>query len=282
MRGLFTGPLSFLVYGASLLIGGIVLLAFYESPLSPLPVPPLPHPPVGRFPPEHPVWPVNRLHRASSGPTAASAQNFPQLNFPHPAQFIRNPTQYQFVSSASHPQPLMVEKPAFYQHAHNHQQQQPASVAQRRASNVPSTSQHSKTSASQLKYPQFQPLVQPSTAPAFNHQGQPKPLAGIAAENSFDKRSSSTGSEVKPTESQMSVSPAVSPTDNSKASHKLVVSGHKPSSPVLTNSPLSNVNLLNVVNGNNLMRRDEDSAESKQQQLVQAQLNQVQFSSSQL
>lgn len=34
----------------------------YESPLSPLPVPSLPKPPVGRFPPEHPVWPPVSKH----------------------------------------------------------------------------------------------------------------------------------------------------------------------------------------------------------------------------
>jgi len=35
-------------------LGAVALMAFYESPISPLPVPALPEPPVGRFPPEMP------------------------------------------------------------------------------------------------------------------------------------------------------------------------------------------------------------------------------------
>lgn len=41
-------------YVASALLGAVALMAFYESPISPLPVPALPEPPVGRFPPEMP------------------------------------------------------------------------------------------------------------------------------------------------------------------------------------------------------------------------------------
>lgn len=40
-------PLSVGATAMSVLLGGIVLMAFYESPLSPLPVPPLPQAPVG-------------------------------------------------------------------------------------------------------------------------------------------------------------------------------------------------------------------------------------------
>lgn len=51
----------------------------YESPLSPLPVPSLPKPPVGRFPPEHAVWPPipkSPIKMKSAGlPFAASASN---------------------------------------------------------------------------------------------------------------------------------------------------------------------------------------------------------------
>lgn len=58
MRQLLRGSgFTPLIYAASLAVGVISMLAFYESPISPLPVPPLPDPPVGRFPPEHPIWP---------------------------------------------------------------------------------------------------------------------------------------------------------------------------------------------------------------------------------
>jgi len=57
LKSVLGNPLTGLVYAASLAVGVVTLLAFYESPLSPLPVPSLPKPPVGRFPPEHPSWP---------------------------------------------------------------------------------------------------------------------------------------------------------------------------------------------------------------------------------
>lgn len=62
MKSYLGNPLTGIVYAASLAIGAISLLAMYESPLSPLPVPSLPKPPVGRFPPEHPVWPPVPKH----------------------------------------------------------------------------------------------------------------------------------------------------------------------------------------------------------------------------
>lgn len=62
LKSYLGNPLTGIVYAASLAIGAISLLAMYESPLSPLPVPSLPKPPVGRFPPEHPVWPPVPKH----------------------------------------------------------------------------------------------------------------------------------------------------------------------------------------------------------------------------
>ena len=47
VRGVLSSPLSIGATAMSVLLGGIVLMAFYESPLSPLPVPPLPQAPVG-------------------------------------------------------------------------------------------------------------------------------------------------------------------------------------------------------------------------------------------
>jgi len=57
IRSVFSKPLTSAVYALSMLVGVVAMLAFYESPVSPMPVPPLPDPPVGRFPPEHPIWP---------------------------------------------------------------------------------------------------------------------------------------------------------------------------------------------------------------------------------
>lgn len=57
VRSVFSKPLTSAVYALSMLVGVVAMLAFYESPVSPMPVPPLPDPPVGRFPPEHPIWP---------------------------------------------------------------------------------------------------------------------------------------------------------------------------------------------------------------------------------
>lgn len=54
---IFKSSFSPALYAASLIVGVVALLAFYESPVSPFPVPPLPDPPVGRFPPEHPLPP---------------------------------------------------------------------------------------------------------------------------------------------------------------------------------------------------------------------------------
>ncbi|KAH9388588.1 hypothetical protein TYRP_007930 [Tyrophagus putrescentiae] len=57
VRSIFNKPVTTAVYALSMLVGVVAMLAFYESPISPMPVPPLPDPPVGRFPPEHPIWP---------------------------------------------------------------------------------------------------------------------------------------------------------------------------------------------------------------------------------
>lgn len=80
--------MTVLAYAGSLAVGAIVMLAFYESPISPLPVPPLPDPPVGRFPPEHPIWPppshtqVNRVQ-----PAAVNGNH--HNNFVHAASELR-------------------------------------------------------------------------------------------------------------------------------------------------------------------------------------------------
>lgn len=55
MRSIMKGKYSIPAYVASAVLGAVALMAFYESPISPLPVPALPEPPVGRFPPEMPV-----------------------------------------------------------------------------------------------------------------------------------------------------------------------------------------------------------------------------------
>lgn len=93
LRTWFETPITSAVAAVSVLIGAVALLAFYESPsnfptnnmiietnyskydfnfsffvVSPLPVPPLPDPPVGRFPPEHPIWPpVNKGNNYAKG-----------------------------------------------------------------------------------------------------------------------------------------------------------------------------------------------------------------------
>lgn len=54
MRSIMKSKYSVPAYVASALLGAVALMAFYESPISPLPVPALPNPPVGRFPPEMP------------------------------------------------------------------------------------------------------------------------------------------------------------------------------------------------------------------------------------
>lgn len=58
MRSIMKSKYSVPAYVASALLGAVALMAFYESPTSPLPVPPLPNPPIGRFPPEMPNLPV--------------------------------------------------------------------------------------------------------------------------------------------------------------------------------------------------------------------------------
>lgn len=58
MRSIMKSKFSVPAYVASALLGAVALLAFYESPISPLPVPALPEPPVGRFPPEMPSLPA--------------------------------------------------------------------------------------------------------------------------------------------------------------------------------------------------------------------------------
>lgn len=58
MRSIMKSKYSVPAYVASALLGAVALMAFYESPISPLPVPALPEPPVGRFPPEMPNLPV--------------------------------------------------------------------------------------------------------------------------------------------------------------------------------------------------------------------------------
>ena len=54
MRSIMKSKYSVPAYVASALLGAVALMAFYESPISPLPVPALPESPVGRFPPEMP------------------------------------------------------------------------------------------------------------------------------------------------------------------------------------------------------------------------------------
>ena len=82
LKSALGSPLTGLVYAASLAVGVITLLAFYESPISPLPVPSLPKPPVGRFPPEHAIWPPISKHAMKAegghqyGNGAASNQQF--------------------------------------------------------------------------------------------------------------------------------------------------------------------------------------------------------------
>lgn len=57
MRSMMKSKYSVPAYVASALLGAVALMAFYESPISPLPVPPLPEAPAGRFPPEMPNLP---------------------------------------------------------------------------------------------------------------------------------------------------------------------------------------------------------------------------------
>ncbi|XP_053202126.1 uncharacterized protein LOC128387014 [Panonychus citri] len=73
------------------------MLAFYESPISPLPVPPLPDPPVGRFPPEHPIWPPpgasSSPHQITGpGPMITSSSEIHQVAVRPPAGYIHRRT----------------------------------------------------------------------------------------------------------------------------------------------------------------------------------------------
>lgn len=67
-------------YVASALLGTVALLAFYESPISPLPVPALPEPPVGRFPPEMPnISPNTQVPFRTNGQYAQDYQRSYQM-----------------------------------------------------------------------------------------------------------------------------------------------------------------------------------------------------------
>jgi len=64
-RQVFKSAFTPAIYAASLVVGVIAMLAFYESPVSPMPIPPLPDPPVGRFPPEYPLPPKTHQQLSS-------------------------------------------------------------------------------------------------------------------------------------------------------------------------------------------------------------------------
>jgi len=82
LRSVIKSPLTSAVYALSMLVGVVAMLAFYESPVSPMPVPPLPDPPVGRFPPEHPIWPPPSKDavKMNDKKRIGSANNYPQPN----------------------------------------------------------------------------------------------------------------------------------------------------------------------------------------------------------
>ncbi|XP_074604687.1 uncharacterized protein LOC141857990 [Brevipalpus obovatus] len=89
LKGALSSPMTALMYAGSLAVGAIVMLAFYESPISPLPVPSLPDPPVGRFPPEHPVWPPPVHSRGpqglvGNGHDMSAASEIRPVMVPHP------------------------------------------------------------------------------------------------------------------------------------------------------------------------------------------------------
>lgn len=94
LKSVLGNPLTGLVYAASLAVGVITLLAFYESPISPLPVPSLPKPPVGRFPPEHSVWPPVSKHPVKAGPQYAASNQHMQFTLPQSIDKIPNQNQY--------------------------------------------------------------------------------------------------------------------------------------------------------------------------------------------
>ncbi|XP_054167364.1 uncharacterized protein LOC128964752 [Oppia nitens] len=86
VRSVFSKPLTSAVYAVSVLAGVVAMLAFYESPVSPMPVPPLPDPPVGRFPPEHPIWPPPHREPIASDKKRIGA--VPQYSMPNPNPHI--------------------------------------------------------------------------------------------------------------------------------------------------------------------------------------------------
>lgn len=95
LKSVLGNPLTGLVYAASLAVGVITLLAFYESPISPLPVPSLPKPPVGRFPPEHAVWPPISKHPVkANGPQYAASTQHLQFALPASIDKITNQGPY--------------------------------------------------------------------------------------------------------------------------------------------------------------------------------------------
>jgi hypothetical protein len=101
LKSVLGNSVTGLVYAASLAVGVITLLAFYESPISPLPVPSLPKPPVGRFPPEHAVWPPISKHPVKVGPgpayAGAGAASNQHLQFVLPAGMDKIPNQAPYV-----------------------------------------------------------------------------------------------------------------------------------------------------------------------------------------
>lgn len=76
MRSIMKSKYSVPAYVASALLGAVALMAFYESPISPLPVPALPEPPVGRFPPEMPNISPN-----TQVPFRTNQQQYSQQNY---------------------------------------------------------------------------------------------------------------------------------------------------------------------------------------------------------
>ncbi|UXI20243.1 RNA polymerase III [Sarcoptes scabiei] len=122
VRGIFKKPMTAVTAAVSMVIGVVAMLAFFESPISPLPVPPLPDPPVGRFPPEHPNWPP-RTDRIQYYPkrvgsfsmpynigdystSAASSQPQSQLHFPN-SPIYRSDNRINVVHHTNNPSPIV-------------------------------------------------------------------------------------------------------------------------------------------------------------------------------
>lgn len=98
MRSMIKGKYSVPAYVASALLGAVALMAFYESPISPLPVPPLPEAPAGRFPPEMPNLPPGTQvpFRWTGNNQQQQQQNYNQrsyANFAQPQQQVLFPNQ---------------------------------------------------------------------------------------------------------------------------------------------------------------------------------------------